>query len=345
MKLTLKRTVIFLSIMSISVLGMAQQADSSTIAIPSLRKWVKFDGIIKTKLEVSTEEGVMRFNVRNSRLGLRGDIGEYISYRVQVEFSNEGTFSPLDLYGILKPAKGLSINFGQTSIPFDNQYIISPAEMMFSNRAFVGKYFTPGSRDIGAVMKYRFPFETFPLEGEVGMFNGGKINDPQWTDEPSYAARLIAGSMDGFRTSAKIYHYNSETIEMLLWGADVHYANDRLRVEAEVMNRTSHTTSRDLFGTYIQGAYMFDLRNWKMFHNLSPAFRWDAMGYDVMDAGFDVNRLTFGLNFGLDLKPFNSTLRIDYEQYFLRNNHFVEFDNRDLHVSDNKITIELLLRF
>lgn len=343
--MTLKQIVISLSFMGMPLLGMAQMMDSSATVMTSLHKWVKFDGVIKTKLEVSAEDGVMRFNVRNSRLGVRGDIGEYASYRVQVEFSSEGTFSPLDLYGTLKPAKGLNVNFGQASIPFDNQYIISPAEMMFSNRAFVGKYFTPGSRDIGVVVKYRFPFEAFPLEGEAGIFNGGRINEPQWTDEPSYAARLIAGSMDGFRASAKLYHYNSEAIGMLLWGTDVHYANDRLRVEAEVMNRTSHTTSRDLLGIYIQGAYRFDLRNGKMFHSLSPAFRWDAMGYDVADAGFDVNRLTFGINFGLDLKPFESTLRIDCEQYFLRNNHFAELDNRDPHVADNKVTLELVLRF
>jgi hypothetical protein len=341
MKLTLKQIVILLSFISMPFMGMAQTADNSETAIPSLRKWVQFDGVVKTKLEMSTEEGVMRFNVRNSRLGLRGDIGEYASYRIQVDLSNEGVFQPLDLFGTLKPAKGVSINFGQTSIPFDNQYIITPAEMMFANRAFVGKYFTPGSRDIGTVLKYRFPTKAVPLEGELGMFNGGKINNPQWTDRPSYAARLIAGSMDGFRTSAKIYRYNGNLVEMFLWGADVHYANERLRVEAEVMSRTAHTTSRDLFGTYIQGAYMFDVRNGNMFHNFSPALRWDAMGYD----GFDVNRLTFGINFGLDMKPFDSMLRINYEQYFDGNYSFAEFDNRDPHVSDNKVTLELLLKF
>ncbi|MDR2910335.1 MAG: hypothetical protein LBV47_03075 [Bacteroidales bacterium] len=345
MKLTLKQIVILLSFMSVPFMNMAQIADNSETAATSLRKWVQFDGAIKTKFEMSTDGGVMRFNVRNSRLGLRGDIGEYVSYRIQADLSNEGVFQPLDLFGTLKPAKGVSINFGQTSIPFDNQYIITPAEMMFANRAFVGKYFTPGSRDIGTVVKYSFPTKAFPLEGELGMFNGGKINNPQWTDNPSYAARLIAGSMDGFRTSAKVYQYNGEIVEMLLWGADVHYANERLRVEAEVMNRTAHTTSRDLFGTYIQGTYMFDIKNGKMFHNLSPAFRWDAMGYDVTDAGFDVNRLTFGINFGLDMKPFSSTLRINYEQYFVGNDNFAEFNNRDPHVSDNKVTLELLLRF
>ena len=334
----------FLFVVNISVLAYGQSTDSASV-ITALSKSIKYDGVIKAKLETSANDGSMRFNIRNSRLGIRGDVSEYVSYRVQMEFSNECVFSPLDLYGVLKPANGLNVSFGQLSIPFENQYIISPSEMMFANRAFIGKYFTPGTRDIGAVVKYDFPFVPFPLEGEIGMFNGGKINNPQWTNSPSYAARLVVGKMDGFRASAKLYRYTGETVEMTLWGADLHYANQRLRLQAEVMNRMNHTTSPDLFGTYIQGTYIFNLNAPKMFHSMSPTFRWDAMGYNVMDSGLDVNRLTFGINFGLDLKPFDSTLRLNYEQYFVRNGYFAEFDNRDLHVADNKVTIELLIRF
>jgi len=84
-----------------------------------------------------------------------------------------------------------------------------------------------------------------------------------------------------------------------------------------------------------------------MFHSLSPTFRWDAMAYDVIDTGLDVNRLTFGINFGLDVKPFDSTLRINYEQYLLHNKDFDVFTgHRDYpQVSENKLTLELLLRF
>jgi len=342
MKLGLKIALVLFAV-QLSIVGLAQSADTTSV-IATLRRSVKFDGVIKTKLEISADSGWMRFNIRNSRLGLRGDIGNYISYRVQVELSNEGSFAPLDLHGILKPAKGLSISLGQLSVPFENQYIIAPAEMLFANRAFVGKFFTPGSRDIGAVLKYNFPLKAFPLEMEIGVFDGNRINAPQWTEKPSYAARLIAGSMDGFRSSAKIYRYNGETVEMLLWGVDVHYATEQLCLEAEIMNRTAHTTTPDLFGAYIQGTYIFYLKNPKMFHNIGPALRWDAMGYEVAKRGLAVNRLTFGINFGLNVKPFDSTLRINYEQYFVHNNFFDEFNNTDPHVSDNKVTIELLVR-
>jgi len=318
--------------------------DSTVAALPAIVKSSRFDGVIKTKVETSTGSGVVRFNVRNSRIGVRGDIGEYLSYRVQVELSNEGVFSPLDLFGTLKPTKNFSFLFGQLNIPFDNSYIITPDEMMFANRAFVGKFFTPGTRDIGAVAQYRFRLGGFPMEGQAGIFNGGRINDPQWTDRPSYACRLIAGKMDGFRSTAKIYKYNSEQHDLFMWGADIHYANSRLHVEAEMMNRHSNTTGLDLFGTYIQGAYTFGLRDAKMFHTLTPAARWDAMGYDVWNSNFDVKRITVGINFGLTFIPYESVFRIDYEHYFAQKN-FPDFENRDLHVADNKLMVELVVKF
>ena len=83
-----------------------------------------------------------------------------------------------------------------------------------------------------------------------------------------------------------------------------------------------------------------------MFHCLTPAARWDAMGYDMLNKGFDVNRITFGLNFGLAFIPYDSVLRIDYEQYFLRKDLvFPDFDNRDPYMADNKVTVELVVRF
>ena len=291
----------------------------------------------------------MRFNVRNTRVGVRGDIGEYLSYRMQVEFSNEGVFQPLDLFGTMKLTKNLSFLFGQQNIPFDNNYVISPGEMMFANRTFVGKFFTPGTRDIGAVMQYRFRIGSFPLEGQAGMFNGGTINQPNWSDKPSFAFRMIAGSMSGFRSSAKIYRYNNERRDLLFWGTDVRYANNRLRLEAELMNRRSYTTGLDLLGAYIQGLYTFDLPNPNgMFRNISPAVRFDAMGYDAWNNGFDVSRLTAGIQFGLTFIPLDSLFRIDYEQYFVQDGLvFPDFQipGRDDHVTDNKVTIELIVRF
>jgi len=334
-------TLFFLSVHAFS----QTSGDSAAPSAPEIDRTPKFDGSIKTKLETSVEAGVVRFNVRNSRVGLRGDVSPYLSYRLQVEFSNEGTFSPLDMFGTIKPFQNFSLLFGQQLVQFDNVYIITPAEMMFANRAFVGKYFTPGTRDLGAVAQYKFSVGDFPMEGQAGVFNGGRINDPQWTDNPSYSMRLIAGSMNGFRTTAKIYKYNSELRDLFFWGADVHYARDRLCLQAELMNRHSNDTGLDLLGAYVQGSYTLGLPNSKMFHSLTPAARWDAMGYDVWNTSFDVKRITAGVSFGLSHIN-NSTLRVNYEHYFTpKYLHFPDFDNRDPHVADNKVTVELVVRF
>ncbi len=82
-----------------------------------------------------------RFSVRNSRIGVSGNINTYSAYKVQVELSNEGKFSVLDLSGTLMPVNGLSLTLGQTSIPLFNSYVVSPGEMMFANRAFLGEIF------------------------------------------------------------------------------------------------------------------------------------------------------------------------------------------------------------
>jgi hypothetical protein len=314
-------------------------------AVATLAKHVKFDGAIKTKAEMIVGDGSVRFNVRNSRLGARGDVGEYLSYRIQVELSNEGVFSPLDLYGTLKASPSISILFGQQSIPFENNYVVTPAEMMFANRAFVGKYFTPGTRDIGAAVHCRWKLGAIPLETQGGIFNGGKINSPQWSGNPSFALRLIAGSMDGFRASAKVYKYTGVGRRLFFAGADVHYADRRWRIEAEAMNRESDSAP-SLFGAYAQCARSFDFTPLRMFKLLTPAVRLDAMGYNALKTGLDASRITAGLNFSLAFLPYESTLRVDHEWYFLRRNAvFPDFDNRDAHLTDNKLTVELVVKF
>jgi len=323
-----------------------QNSDSLKTNLPELRKWMQFDGVLKNKFEVSTNTGVMRFNIRNSRAGVRGDLGAYVSYRMQIEFSNEGSFSPLDLYGVLKPAKGLSFLFGQMLLPFENAFIVNPAEMLFANRAFIADYFTLGARDMGLMMNYKFLLGSFPMEAQTGIFNGRSINNPRWTEQPSYGFRLIAGTMERFRATAKILRYHNEQLNRFLWGADLHYAHERFRVEAEFRNGKTISSKQNLSGAYIQGAWYYYLHRDGMFHYISPAFRWDGMGYDVWDRGVGVNRITLGLDFGLALKPFESVLRLNYEHFFVQKDAFLTFfENRDPYVADNKITLELLIKF
>ena len=69
-------------------------------------------GTVKTKFEISTYDGQMRFNVRNSRLGVRGNVSPALRYAMQIELSSEGKLEVLDSY-VAVDLKRLSISLGQ----------------------------------------------------------------------------------------------------------------------------------------------------------------------------------------------------------------------------------------
>ena len=302
----------------------------------------KLDGVLKNKFEHATEIGTSRFTVRNSRMGIAGDINGAYGYRVQVEWSDEGQFKVLDLSGTIKPVKGLSFTLGQTSIPLFNTYIVSPNEMMFANRAFIGKYFL-STRDLGLITKYDFRLGEMPTRLEFGLFNGNAINSPVWKKKMAYGGRIIVGSMEGARVTAKIYDYpKEEETHHLFYGADLRYEAANWKLETEVMKRESKTEFHtDLLSYYVQGAYVLPLKT-KLFDSLMPALRWDGISDTQGDAGFDVKRLTAGIDFGSKRELFTSILRINYEWYFGTNSPPI-FKSPE--VGSDKVSVELLLRF
>jgi len=315
---------------------LSQQSDA--VRYPTF----KFDGNLKTKFEYAPETGNSRFSVRNSRLGLSGKITPMADYRAQVELSKEGKFEVLDLSGTLTPYEGLSFTLGQTSIPLFNSYIINPGTMMFANRSFLGKYYV-GTRDIGLLAKYSFRLATIPAGIELGVYNGNTINNPVWTDKLSCAARLSLGGMKGFRTTFKLYDYpQSEEIHYFLYGADFRYEGDNWKVETEAMKRDDKVANKDLFSAYIQGAYWTPIKG-GMFKNIIPAARWDAIDQNNGDSGFDVNRLTLGLGFGLTPNANGSLLRINYEWYFIKNQ--LDFMHQTEEMDADKFTVELVYVF
>ncbi|MBF6629255.1 MAG: hypothetical protein ITG04_12250 [Proteiniphilum sp.] len=316
---------------------MAQENDS--ISYPG----ITFDGTLKNKLEYATETGMSRFSVRNSRIGAKGIVNPYTSFRVQIELSDNGDFKVLDLSGTLKPLDGLTFTLGQTGIPLFNSYIVTPGTMMFANRAFLGKYFL-STRDLGILAKYEFNMGMIPTKLEAGLFNGNAINDPVWKKKKSFGARVELGSMEGARVTAKLYDYpRNENQHFLFYGADFRYQADRWKVETEIMKRESQTELySDMLSYYLQGAYSFPIKS-KLFDYLLPAVRWDGIDERLDESGFDVNRLTTGIGLGFDQKKFASIVRIDYEWYFI-NNEMIVFAGEPEMDSD-KFTVELLITF
>lgn len=303
----------------------------------------ELDGTLKNKYEYATSTDMSRFTVRNSRIGARGNINSFSSYRVQVELSDEGKFKVLDLSGTFSPVKGLSFTMGQTSIPLFNNYVVSPSETMFANRTFLAKYYL-STRDLGVNAKYKFKMGAVPVNLEFGLFNGNAINDPVWKKNMSTGGRIELGNMEGLRFTAKVYDYpNNDSTHYLFYGADLRYEKNNFKVETEIMKRDSKTELyNDMLSYYIQSAYRIPIKN-RYFDYFLPAARWDATDERLDETGFDTNRLTLGLGLGFYEEKFSSIIRLDYEWYFI-NNPMSIFDKNDQMDSD-KLTVELLFTF
>lgn len=312
--------------------------DSTSRDLVVLRPEVVFKG----KYEVDTETGQSRFSVRNSRLGILGNLSKLISYKFLLELSSDGKFNVLDLYAKINPFKGFSVTFGQCSIPLYNGYTISPGALDYANRPFVGKYFE-STRDIGINVNYVVKQTGFPIAIEAGVYNGSGINNPKWETTPSYGGRVLFGDMKkGFRATAKTYlTKKADTLNLIFWGADLRYQGRNFKIESEVMGKYNRYNEKTMFATYVQGCYTFPLKS-KTFRGIEPLLRWDAMGYDIADRGFGVNRATGGLNLIFNTKPFTSVLRVNYEHYF-RNYSMKEFTSDEM--DHSKATVELLIYF
>ncbi|MCK9305808.1 MAG: hypothetical protein PHP30_01180 [Bacteroidales bacterium] len=307
------------------------------------RNLIKFDGTLKTKYEWAFETSHGRFSVRNSRLGLFGEISPYLCYKTQIELSSNGKFEVLDLYATIKPVKGLQFTFGQSSIPLFNSFQTSPSSMLFANRSFVVKYNT-GSRDIGLLATYNADAGAVPLSIELGVFNGSTINNPVWTGRASFAGRISAGGMQGLRATAKIHTYPySLTQDYIFIGADLRYCKERMKFHAEVMNRHNKADRANRLTSHIEGALSMPLAKGRIFREIIPALRWDTITESPIDQGPDIHRITAGLGFGFTPGPFSSLLRIDYENYFVKNplSEFLQTEEND----SDKITVELMIVF
>jgi hypothetical protein len=296
----------------------------------------KIDVLLKTKVEFDLESNKMRFEVRNARFGARGNINKYFGYRVEVDLS-EGKIRMLDAYVKFTPIPNLDMYLGQRKVPFGSDYLRSPAENFFANRSFVAKYTNDGLRDIGFVVNYRLMYP-IPFDIWVAAMNGTGNNNPQWIDEPTYAARLTFEPLRNFRLAGNFYHGSTLTEKNLtMYSGEMRYNTKTFLIESEYIHRNYADTiliKNDQYGFYIHSYYNFFTKA-KMIQIISPVLRWDFMGKDEDIKVKLAERITTGVNFGFAPKPFTAEIRLNYEKY-LKKYFPTHFD---------KFTIEFIAKF
>ncbi|MBQ4278942.1 MAG: hypothetical protein IJC16_03170 [Rikenellaceae bacterium] len=341
----------------------------------------QIEGAVKAKFELSTYDGKFRFNVRNSRFGVKGLVSPHMSYKMQVDFSNEGKLSVLDAY--VAYAQGhFEFVLGQQQYRFSADLDRGPSTNYFANRSFLAKYLTSyysidgdgratvktiGSRDIGARLTYKSRTEV-PFRVLVGAFNGSGINNPEWQDGVNVMTRLeVGGEKEGLCGAISYYNGQSPSVQrpsgadgvesyhqkMQLIGGGLRYLDDHVYAEAEYAQRRlkgAARTTEVMHAAYVQGFYKFVMPpSWAVVRYLAPIGRWD-MGSNVdylntADNGhewFSANRMTLGLNIGFVETLLRSELRVNYEKYFLKRKPG-DFARNPL--LQDKFTIEIVASF
>ena len=313
-------------------------------------------GTIRGKYEYQTEEGEGRFQVRNARFSLSGKVVSAVSYKAEIDLSDEGKIKMLDAYTRIAPFKGFDFTIGQMRVPFTIDAHRSPHMQYFANRSFIAKQ-VGNVRDVGATVGYNFNIG-FPVVLQAGLFNGSGLTDQKdyWTRDVNFSAKAQMFFPHGFNLTLSTQKIKPDHITVMMYDAGAYYHGYGWHIEAEyLLKHYEDNAFSDVhaFNGFIN--YDFNIRNKKsLVRKISPLVRYDFMtdhsdGFRYLDGeknedgamtvtDYKRSRITGGVTFSL-AKPFVSDIRLNYEKYLYRSGAVVKPSEHD------KVVIEIMTRF
>ena len=265
-------------------------------------------GTIRAKYEYSPTINKQRFQVRNARLSITGNVLPIVAYKAEIDLSDEGRMRMLDAYARVFPYEGIQVTLGQMKIPFSTENLRSPHNMYFANRSFIAKQVT-GLRDVGLLLGYELK-EGFPFQILGGVYNGTGLDEQkEWQTHFNYALRAVFTPVSWLNVALNYESVQPETLRMNLYDASAFANFYGFHVEAEY-----------LYKSYAGGVFTptqafvafacYDLSLPKVFSSISFLVRYDMMtdnhlGYLSTEGTREVDdvhrqRMTYGvtLRFG-----------------------------------------------
>lgn len=314
-------------------------------------------GTIRGKYEYQTQEGEGRFEVRNARVSVEGNVLPSVSYKAEIDLSDEGEIKMLDAFASVKPWQGVYISAGQMRVPFTIDAHRSPHKQYFANRSFIAKQ-VGNVRDVGVTAEYILP-TSLPIILEAGAYNGRTILTDQknsWRKGVSYSAKAQLFPVKGFNITLGVQGMKPTTVNQTSYDAGMYYENDRLHIEAEYLYKTyADNAYKDVQSVNTFVSYGIPVK--RIFKRISFLARYDFMT-DQWDgktfgktADGDVDysqivtsdakrsRVTGGMTFSLG-GPFQTDLRLNFEKYFYGSRKaLAKASEKD------KVVLELMIRF
>ena len=203
-------------------------------------------GTIRGKYEYQTETSESRFEVRNARFSVSGNVHPIVAYKAEIDLSDEGSIKMLDAYARVFPVKDLNFTIGQMRVPFTIDAHRSPHQQYFANRSFIAKQ-VGNVRDVGFTAGYTnkggFPFI---LEG--GLFNGsGLTNQKEWHKTLNYSIKAQLLPNKNWNLTLSTQMIKPENVRINMYDAGVYYQNDRFHIEAEYLYKMyGHEAFKDV---------------------------------------------------------------------------------------------------
>lgn len=306
-----------------------------------------FHGALRTRYELATgshADGAERFQVRNARLIMDGNLAPSIYYFVQTDLCDRGKMKILDAYGRIGLFEGFTLQGGQFRVPFGT--IKAPTNYTFSNRSFIGKHIN-NVRGTGAKIAYTRRALTLEAAG----FNPTSIADHDlWVHSLAYAGKAILKLPEGVTLMAGVQTLVPDSIRINSVGGSATWTSGRWTVEGEYMNKHyTHRKHKAAHAWNLQADYRMPIKA-GVFNRLSFQGRWDGLtdhssgtrnkeGLLVTDDPAR-QRLTAGSTLTYAAGAVRYDLRLSYEKYFYRHHTAPP----SLNVAD-KLCAELVIRF
>jgi hypothetical protein len=285
-----------------------------------------FKGFFDMDLTNHTES----YSLNAVRMGLKGSVNDFLSYKILVNFANIGSLSQKkDADGkvtdvkakfaeVLQDAflkynfdKNLAVTFGQYKIPFSTDNLRSPIELDFISRHLTTKI-TPELRDVGGMISYNDK-DAMGLELYAGLFNGSGANKLENDRTLNRSFRAVLKPVSELSISANYYggKLNNAFVDIFDFGGTLNIGGFKADIEYALRSTDTLNVKRNSFS--YQGYLLYTLPvEAKYFVAIQPAVRYEYLEPNNKVTDDELTKITAGFSFILNENSLNQ-IKLNYE--------------------------------
>lgn len=316
--------------------AIAAQANLAKIKVFPVNagKKITVAGYTQIRYQALEETGkIDGFDIRRSRLDVKGNISPYWSYRIQFDLA--GTAKIIDAYAELKLNDYFNFTIGQSLIPLSLENLTSSSKFEMIEFAQAVDALAARGKDIignqnghdlgiqlgGTLLKLK---DRPVLDYRLGVFNGAGINTVDNNEAKDFATRLIVHPIVGLDLGAALYNGSrfvpevktgtvvttpSKNVARDRYGFDLSYDLKNFSLRSEYIHGTDDTIDRD--GYYVQGGYYFLDKKLQLlakydFYDVNKAVANNGSTWYVLGANLNLNantRIQFNYTFKQEEGP------------------------------------------